>query len=326
MTDVQDTDPIFIHGILPRSGTNFLWDLLLLHPDCSRAREPVNEDLFLQYSDHLAAFVGAVRFAWDPAWGAFSPDLTDRLSASIGDGLVSFLWTDRNRRLVTKSPTVIHLERFFTFFPRARLLILVRDGRSVVQSAMDTFGWDFDRACRAWAEAADTIQRFQQTESARAHRWRLVRFEDLVDGAARELNAVFEFLGLDAARYDFDAARNLPVRGSSAFGREKGKVHWKSVAKDPSFAPKERWRSWNAAQLERFDWLAGKQLVELNYVASHRRFAGFMCVRHRLRDWRWQASRLARRFRSANLRGLVQRWRRHFGSRAEAHEAGAIRM
>ena len=26
--------------------------------------------------------------------------------------------------------------------------------------------------------------------------------------------------------YDFEAARNLPVRGSSAFGREDGKVHW----------------------------------------------------------------------------------------------------
>ena len=82
---------------------------------------------------------------------------------------------------MTKSPSVRHLDRFFAFFPRARLLILVRDGRSVVQSAMDTFGWDFERACRAWAEAANTIDRFQQSESARADRWRIVRYEDLID-------------------------------------------------------------------------------------------------------------------------------------------------
>ena len=41
---------------------------------------------------------------------------------------------------------VVPDERFFAFFPCARLLILVRDGRSVVQSAVDTFGWDFDTA------------------------------------------------------------------------------------------------------------------------------------------------------------------------------------
>ena len=68
-TGIRRADPIFIHGILPRSGTNFLWDLLLLHPDCCRGREPVNEDLFLDQSDHLVAFSDAVRAIWDPRWG-----------------------------------------------------------------------------------------------------------------------------------------------------------------------------------------------------------------------------------------------------------------
>jgi protein-tyrosine sulfotransferase len=222
--DATAGDPIFIHGILPRSGTNFIWDLLLLHADCSRGREPVNEDLFLEHSAHLTAFATAVQRAWDPAWGTFGVDISNRLYESIGDGLVSFLWTDRTRRLVTKSPTVWHLDRFFTFFPCARLLILVRDGRSVVQSAMDTFGWDFDRACRAWSEAARTIRHFQQTQTAHADRWRLIRYEDLVDDTEAQLRAVFAFLGLDAQRYDFGAACNLPVRGSSAFGRARADI------------------------------------------------------------------------------------------------------
>ncbi len=294
MIDINRADPIFIHGVLPRSGTNFLWDLLLLHPDCSRARDPVKEDLFLEHSGHLAAFVEAVRSAWDPNWGTFSADLLERLHAGVGEGLVSFLWTDRSRRLVTKSPSVRHLDRFFKFFPRARLLILVRDGRSVVQSAMKTFGWDFDRGCRAWSEAAQTVHRFQQTESARADHWRLVRYEDLVDDPERQLPAILEFLGLDVTRYDFEAARRLPVRGSSAFGRDTGKVHWEVVARDASFAPKERWRQWSAAQLERFDWLAGEQLVDLGYAASRRRFTILRSVKHTLRDWQWHASKTAR--------------------------------
>jgi protein-tyrosine sulfotransferase len=293
--DGHRAEPIFIHGILPRSGTNFIWDLLLLHPDCSRGREPVNEDLFLEHSEHLTAFATAVQRAWDPGWGAFAVDIGNRLSESIGDGLISFLWTDRTRRLVTKSPTVRHLNEFFAFFPSARLLILVRDGRSVVQSAMDTFGWDFDRACRAWSEAARTIRQFQQTQSARADRWRVIRYEDFVDDIEAQLRAVFEFLRLDAERYDFVAARNLPVRGSSAFGLHDGKVHWEVVPKDNTFTPKERWRSWSAAQRERFDWLAGEQLLDFGYTTSTRRFGLLDSARHTAGDWAAAARNTARR-------------------------------
>ena len=283
----DEADPVFILGILPRSGTNFLSDLLLLHPDLTPGRRPVNEDLFLAHSDHLTAFVDSVHAAWDPRWGTFDADLLDQLRADIGRGLVSFLWSDRSRRLVTKSPSVQHLDRFFTFFPDAQLLILVRDGRSVVQSAIATFGWDFDRACRAWAEAAQAIQRFQHAESARGGRWRLVRYEDIVDDPDGQLRAIFAFLGLESDRYDFAAARNLPVRGSSAYGRHDGRVHWEPVAKDHSFAPKERWRSWSSAQLERFEWLAGQELLQLGYGSSATRFTPVRSVIHTLRDWKW---------------------------------------
>jgi Sulfotransferase family len=288
-------EPIFVHGILPRSGTNYLWDLLLLHPDCGRARKPVNEDLFLDHSDHLVEFVETVRDAWDPNWGTFDDALPDQLCAGIGEGLVSFLWTDRGRRLVTKSPSVRHLDRFFAFFPQARLLILIRDGRSVVQSAVDTFGWDFDRACRDWSDAARAVRRFQQVESSRGERWRIVRYEDLLDDAEGQMRAIFAFLSLDPSRYDFEAARLLPVRGSSVYGRQGGPVHWTAVPRNEGFTPKERWRSWSAAQHERFDWLAGEQLVELGYAVSRRRFSTPGSIRHVMQDWRWRAFRTARR-------------------------------
>lgn len=314
--DIQRADPIFIHGIMPRSGTNFLWDLLLLHPDCSRARAPVREDLFLDHSDHLHAFTETVRAAWDPDWGTFGPDMPSRLRAGLGEGLVSFLWTDREHRLVTKSPSVRHLERFFDFFPWARLVILVRDGRSVVQSTISTFGWDFDRACREWAEAADTIRLFQRDQAGRANQWRLVHYEALVDDTDGQLRSLFEFLGLEAARYDFDAARSLPVRGSSAFGRVDGEVHWAPVAKDASFTPKERWRSWSAAQAARFEWLAGDQLRALGYAAPPRRESIAASIAHSWRDWQWSASRSARRaiYQTRVRVGTASRpLRRHLG-------------
>jgi protein-tyrosine sulfotransferase len=312
-------DPIFIHGVLPRSGTNFLWDLLLLHPDCARARQAVNEDLFLEHSDHLVAFADAVREAWNPEWGPAAADLPARLQAGLGEGLVSFLWTDRSKRLVTKSPSARHLDRFFDFFPSARLLILMRDGRAVAESATKTFGWDLDRACREWSEGAHTIRRFQRREAARADRWRLVRYEDLVDDPEGQLRTIFDFLGLDPSRYDFDAARHLPVRGSSAFGLAAGNVHWTAVAKDPSFAPKDRWRAWSATRLERFDWLAGSALVDFGYVPSRLRFGALASCRHTLLDWRWRTITAVRRLLYRTRVRLALRTRLAAALKGSAH-------
>jgi hypothetical protein len=49
---VPDSQPIFILGIMPRCATNFLSNLLLLHPDCV-PRDTVWEDFTIARSDLL---------------------------------------------------------------------------------------------------------------------------------------------------------------------------------------------------------------------------------------------------------------------------------
>ncbi|HYZ12796.1 MAG TPA: sulfotransferase [Actinomycetota bacterium] len=267
--DIANADPIFILGIMPRSGTNFLLDLLRLHPRCAPAREPVKEDFFVEQSDHLLAYAQDVRQRWDPMWGSFDDELMRRLYASLGDGLLSFLWVDRDRRLVAKTPSVRNIDRFFTFFPRARLLVLVRDGRSVVQSCMSTLGWDFDRAAKGWAAAADEIRRFQLIRPSSRERFLVVRYEDLLDDLKGSLSDILRFVELDVEEFDFDAAASVPVRGSSEyFGSGRTSVHWEPVPKGPEFDPKERWRSWSPDQHERFEWIAGRQSRYLGYPPS----------------------------------------------------------
>jgi hypothetical protein len=286
------TAPIFILGVSPRSGTNFLWDLLCSHPDCAPGREPVRENFFLEHADLLLRFVDQVSARWDPAWGPIDRALTDGLRASLGSGLIDFLTVDPTRRLVVKTPSVRNIATFFELFPDASLLVLVRDGRSVVQSCMATFGWDFDTAARRWAAAADEVLRFQ-AEHSRAAAYRLMRYEDLLDDLEGTLTPLLESLRLDVDRFDFAAASALPVRGSSEyFGAGRTTVHWEPVPKDPRFDPRQRWRSWTARQLERFSWIAGTQQVSLGYGLSVHRPSGPRAVVHRLADLRWSASRL----------------------------------
>jgi protein-tyrosine sulfotransferase len=304
LPDIANADPIFILGIMPRSGTNYLLDLLCLHPRCAPTRTPVKEDFFLEPSDHLLAYMSDVRERWDPMWGTFDDKLMRRFRVGLGDGLVSFLWTERDRRLVAKTPSVRHVDRFFTFFPRTRLLILVRDGRSVVQSCMSTLGWDFDHAARGWAAAAEEIRRFQRKTGSATERYMLVRYEDLLDDLKGSLSEILRFVELDEDAFDLDAAAELPVRGSSSyFGPGRTSVHWEPVAKGPDFDPKERWRSWSLDMHERFEWIAGSQLRYFGYqgVVDPVQTTG-KALRHRVLDWRWQ-SRTATR--SAMYRARV---------------------
>jgi hypothetical protein len=296
--DITRAGPIFVLGIMPRSGTNYLRDLLCLHPQCAPARTPISEDFFLEPSDLLLAYTREVRERWDPVWGVFDDELMRRFHESVGDGLVSFLWVDRDRRLVAKTPSVQHVDRFFTFFPRARLVILVRDGRSVVQSCMSTFGWELDRAARNWAAAADEIQRLRD-KGGGADRYMLVKYEDLLDDLRGSLAGILRFLELDEDSFDFEAAERLPVRGSSSyFGPGRSSVHWEPVKRDPDFDPKERWRSWSGDTHERFEWIAGPQLRYFGYesVVEPIRSSG-KAMRHRLLDWRWQTKTAVHRAR-----------------------------
>ena len=56
-------EPIFILGIMQRSGTNYLYNLLLLHPDC-RDPAPVWEDYFVHHADLVSKFIKALSRQW----------------------------------------------------------------------------------------------------------------------------------------------------------------------------------------------------------------------------------------------------------------------
>jgi protein-tyrosine sulfotransferase len=257
--------PVFIHGLTPRTGTNYLWDLLCLHPACAPGREPIREDFFLEHAQLLARFVRDVSGKWDPRWGTVTEQTLAELHASLGTALLDFLSTDEDRRLVTKNPSVAGIDQVFTFFPTAQLIILGRDGRAVVESCVRTFGWDFDLAARRWAVAASRAMRFLDGRATDDPVVRLVRYEDLVADPGRQLTNLFAFLGLDIADYDFSAAEQLPVRGSSVHLGGQAQVHWDPVERTADFDPLRRWVDWSAEQHMRFAWLAGREQVALGY-------------------------------------------------------------
>ncbi len=190
-----NNSPIFIQGIRQRSGTNFLWRLLLNHPHCHPGS--VGEDFLLKHAHFLSEYSQSLFNNWTDEWRARYKNGSDTVLAQLGESLIHLikkpydLYTSAesgqdlnpvaetadylSRRLVTKTPNVDNLDLFFKLFPNAGLIVIVRDGRSVVASGMKSFGWDFETAARQWASAARKIIQFDEAERGKDKRYRAIQ-------------------------------------------------------------------------------------------------------------------------------------------------------
>ena len=266
---IELQNPIILLSVCPRSGSNYLENLLSLHPQCRKSRVP--EDFFLANSGTLLNFCRSVADSWDDWWlqrlGGPS-----RLAMHIGAALLRFADPGPEEegplsdfRLILRSPTTEGIATATTLFPDARVLVLVRDGPATVESGRRSFRWPYEEAILAWRQSVRRVLSF--LASADGPRCQLIRFEDLTTDPAREIGQVIAFLGLDPVLYPFNRVDEIPVFGSSSFGRIDGEeVHWRPVRKDPSFDPLTRAQSWPAHRLARFAWLAGAEERKLGYI------------------------------------------------------------
>jgi hypothetical protein len=278
-------DPFFLLGMTERSGTNFLFHLVSLHPDCDYGG-PIWENYLTTHLELLARFANAVYSDYAPEWnvsGVVGDE--DLLLADMGRGLIRYLNRQRangkaiddrsaasaprrdpdTRHLVVKTPSVKNLPLLPAVFPGARLILLVRDGRSVVESMVKSFGTSYEEAMRIWVAAARTVADFVEAGTGRDRPGHLlVRYEDIVADIEGTMRGVFAYLGLDPDVYDYAAARNAPVIGSSDT-KATGDLHWRHLDRPKDFDPMRRWASWSPALVDRFIHLAAAESARLGY-------------------------------------------------------------
>ncbi|MGD8495338.1 MAG: sulfotransferase [Gemmatimonadales bacterium] len=285
--------PIFVLGVLERSGTNFLSDLLTLHPDCAPAA-PLHEDFLHFEADLLEKYARRTATKWPARWSPSETGAEDLLAA-LGEGLLRYMHAtaeDSSRRLVAKTPSVKNLDLLPRLFPGAPAIVLMRDGRSVVESGVRSFGYGYEEQTRKWAWAArvirDTVGTTPGEGQPDTRPYFLVRYRDLVMDPEPQLRRIFEFTGLDADRYDYAAIERLPVRGSSTFRPKTGDLNWEPVAQSESFNPLERWRSWTRSRHARFNWLGGAELEAFGYEVVGPRAGPAYVLRNRLADVKWK--------------------------------------
>jgi protein-tyrosine sulfotransferase len=261
---------IFVHGVLPRSGTNFLADALALHPHV-HANPGRLWEFPLLYVASGAEALQQEFLAMFPrnaeVMGRF-----DLLAYLASGWLAALQKAAGQQRLLLKSPHVQNLPLFRHLFPDDILLLCLRDGRDVIQSSLSTFArWrlrskGFAELAREWRYATEAILAFEPGgEHANANA-KVVRYEALAVDTEAVLHEVLRHARLDPAAFDFEALRRLPVRGSSAL-TSRGDERWAPHDKPKDFQPVGRWRqAWSSRRKRRFKAIAGPALIQAGYA------------------------------------------------------------
>ncbi|MEM9701460.1 MAG: sulfotransferase [Planctomycetota bacterium] len=327
----------FLLGIDQRSGTNFLFNLIATHPECV-GPGPIWEDCFVRDAGRLRRFADDLYRQWNDAWEVERTlGGPEALTACLGDGIEAFLRRQLPGRaardpksegdaptprvLLTKSPSFVGLDYFCDLFPRAYLVLVVRDGRAVVESGVRSFDWDFEQAAYRWRDGADRLLRFERNaqkdrandpcppvssgdhsigQSAeaiedqgaldamrRGGEYLVVRYEELVADRRGVLRRIFEYLGVDPDGCGEHELQSVGAIGSSELRERSGEVYWKGGGETvDGFNPLERFRDWPAARHERFAWIAGPQMRALGYETAPIPPGRLRQLKHRLTDGR----------------------------------------
>ena len=143
-----------------RCGSNYVGDLLRLHPTINFPG-PLWEDFLLHEAQLLEQYVETT------AGQFYHHRFTDRkdyhccvgeLKHRIGNALQGFLMARPGSatRLFTKTPNPRNLRSFYNFFPDSQLVLLVRDGRDMCESAFRSWrgnckAMSRERWIRQWA-------------------------------------------------------------------------------------------------------------------------------------------------------------------------------
>lgn len=260
---------LIIHGVMPRSGTVYTGEVLRLHPHLHAYPNDLWEVPFLELT-------GDIQRVQRRFFAAYKQN-TDKMGSHdflplFGASLIAYLhsFVPAGKRLLLKVPDVQFLDRFFAVFPGENLLLLMRDGRDVVNSTIKSWpGRKFAEVCTLWDKSARAMLHFEKHHAGEPGRVMSAKYEDVVGDPEGFALRTCDAFGLDRSVFPFEKIRELPVRGSSKVVAQKaGQSSWNPVEKPHNFNPVGRWKDWTPAQKRTFKRIAGQTLIDAGYCAD----------------------------------------------------------
>lgn len=264
--DCRQLRGIYIIGQIQRTGTNFLYNLLLKHPDIVKSNQP-GEDWLMYNSQYLDRYIEETSQRWNTKWKGMDIEFRkEKLKNSFQEALCKFLnETDlgiNSKKVISKTPNTIGIEYFNEFFPSFIPIIVIRDGRNAVESLVNSFNWSYEKCMKDWADSASRIVKFRKENKDAL----VIKYEDLNSKTFELMSKILNYAKLDLNKYDFSNIPNLEIIGSSNSTPIKGKVDWDvKEVKDENFNPNNRFLDWDNGKRKMYNDLCGKMALELEY-------------------------------------------------------------
>ena len=273
MTDMTSYKcPVFIIGAMNRCGTNYL-EYLLKTTNIFERPYLIDEDYFLYNADKLDKYILETTRHWNKKYSPMPEDEHAKILSAFGDVWlkISLDKISPDKTPVFKTPHPNNIHYLPLMFPYSKLLIIMRDGRDVVESAARTFKYAPHKYwMKQWACGVREIYSFMDQFKTIQNNWKYVKYEDLYTNTEETLYTIFEFLGVETSKIPWDKINNTPIIGSSTETGNQNEVHWQPVKKTKSFNPLGRWVNWNMFRKMMFKRIAGAELIQAGYVVDHR--------------------------------------------------------
>jgi len=258
---IIDSDKlVFVFGIYSRTGTNFIGRILTSHKEICRPQGHWELPI-LDVSDQYLNFFYDFDARREP--GRLNYGIKD-FCRIFGEGMLQLMY-DRvevnkdAKYIVQKNPGTIGLENFRLFFPNAKLIILTRDGKDVMNSYLSASYLTNQKfnpkryyiGLRFCLNFRNSILRILDFISKQPENTILIRYEDLTNNLQPSLYKIAEFLEIEPYKEWQDACINLTVKGSNFYNKaddvggfvEKGNgTNWQEQKKTESFKPIGRYK------------------------------------------------------------------------------------
>lgn len=172
-------------------------------------------------------------------------------------------------RWVEKTPRhILHIEDIFKARPKAKILLILRDGRDVAVSIRNRTG-RLEDGIKRWIE--DNREGEAWWDDSRV---KVLQYEDLVEHFATKLNSMLQFLELPYSEdcLNFNTKLKHPEIGHQKPGSAYGENHleyrmWQVT--QPLFDGRSRWKKgMNEAEKKMFKERAGEILIRYGYETS----------------------------------------------------------
>jgi protein-tyrosine sulfotransferase len=258
----ENKPSLFLHGVMPRSGTVYAAKVINQHPDIQGYPNDLWEVPFLKTTGHLLNAQDYFSYSYKKNKERMGQnDLLPLFGAAILSYLRSF--TEKDKSILVKEPSVDFLPYFDIVFPYEKLIIINRDGRDVVRSTIKTWPrMDFKHTCVRWKNSADLILNY--INDGNRDNYLFYKFEKVVQDPCQFAKDTCETFNLDESKYPYENIEKLSVQGSSAMAVNK-KVSWDGVEKPKDFNPVGRWEDWTKKQKDIFKKIAGETLIKFGY-------------------------------------------------------------